>query len=187
MLQTSQRFHDSLPAGHQASNSQERKGPLQSCERAYSNVYQALPLPFLSQHTHVSDPKTCSAHASGRVKFCYIFSCACFGYCNDFQLSIGGVTGATPGPEQSHDPNSLRPPKGDYRIPSSRFHAPAGIADFTPDYSWAIASDRLGGNGVILTRDQIIEDARYNAVLKRAKWLGVDTTKSARTIQAPPP
>ena len=68
--------------------------------------------------------------------------------------------------------NSVRPPSSDYRI-----------VDFAPDYSWAIASDSLGGNGVILSRDQIIEDATYNAFLNRAKWLGVDTTNFTRTIQ----
>ena len=71
--------------------------------------------------------------------------------------------------------NSVRPPSSDYRI-----------VDFAPDYSWAIASDSLGGNGVVLTRDQIIEDATYNALLNRAKWLGVRTTKFTRTVQIAP-
>lgn len=67
-------------------------------------------------------------------------------------------------------------PSGDYRI-----------VDFAPDYSWAIASDSFGRNGVILTRAQIIDDATYTAVLYRAKWLGVDTSKFTRTIQISPP
>jgi lipocalin len=72
--------------------------------------------------------------------------------------------------------STLLPPSGDYRI-----------VDFAPDYSWAIASDSFGGNGVILTRDRIIEDATYNAILNRTKWLGVDTTKFTRTMQIAPP
>ena len=72
--------------------------------------------------------------------------------------------------------STLLPPSSDYRI-----------VDFAPDYSWAIASDRFGKNGVILTRDQIIVDATYDAILNRAKWLGVNTTKFTRTTQIAPP
>ncbi len=68
--------------------------------------------------------------------------------------------------------NSLRPPSSDYRI-----------LDFAPDYSWAIASDSSGREGVVLTRDQIIEDATYRVLLDRAKWLGVDIRKLTRTRQ----
>ena len=69
------------------------------------------------------------------------------------------------------------------RAPSSDYR----IVDFAPDYSWAIASDSFGRNGVILTRDKIIGDANYNIILNRAKWLGVDTRKLTRTIQTAPP
>lgn len=72
--------------------------------------------------------------------------------------------------------NSQRPPSSDYRI-----------VDFAPDYSWAIASDSLGGEGVVLTREQIIDDATYRALLNRAGWLGVDTKKFRRTTQIAPP
>ena len=72
--------------------------------------------------------------------------------------------------------STLLPPSGDYRI-----------LDFAPDYSWAIASDRVGGNGVILTRDQIIGDSAYAALLNRAKWLGVDLRRFTRTEQSIPP
>lgn len=72
--------------------------------------------------------------------------------------------------------NSVRPPSRDYRI-----------VDFAPDYSWAIASDSFGGNGVILSREQVIEDTEYNALLGLATRLGVDTTKFTRTNQIAPP
>jgi apolipoprotein D and lipocalin family protein len=72
--------------------------------------------------------------------------------------------------------STSRPPSSDYRI-----------IDFAPDYSWAIASDRFGGNGVILTRDQIIGDETYQAILDRAAWLGVKTNKFTRTVQTAPP
>jgi lipocalin len=72
--------------------------------------------------------------------------------------------------------STQRPPSSDYKI-----------VDFAPDYSWAIASDSFGKNGVILTREQIIEDTTYAAILYRADWLGLDTRKFTRTTQIAPP
>ncbi len=37
------------------------------------------------------------------------------------------------------------------------------IIDYAPDYSWAIVSDPDGTSGFILTRDQFIAEAEYNA------------------------
>ena len=47
------------------------------------------------------------------------------------------------------------------------------ILDYAPDYSWAIVGDPIGYSGYILTRDQVISDAEYNALVDRAKQLGV--------------
>lgn len=47
------------------------------------------------------------------------------------------------------------------------------ILDYAPDYSWAIVSDPSGYSGYILTRDQVIADTEYNALVDRARELGV--------------
>ncbi|MCE9516436.1 MAG: lipocalin family protein, partial [Mycobacterium sp.] len=47
------------------------------------------------------------------------------------------------------------------------------ILDYAPDYSWAIVSDPNGTSGFILTRDQFIPEAEYNALVERAYQLGV--------------
>ena len=58
------------------------------------------------------------------------------------------------------------------------------IVDFAPDYSWAIASDPLGRNVVILTRDNLIDNTEYEMLARRAAWLGgVDISKITRTRQ----
>ena len=50
------------------------------------------------------------------------------------------------------------------------------ILDYAPDYSWAIVSDPTGTSGSILTRDQVIPEAEYNALVARAYRLGVRGT-----------
>lgn len=50
------------------------------------------------------------------------------------------------------------------------------ILDYAPDYSWAIVSDPTGASGTILTRDQVIPEAEYNALVSRAYQLGVRGT-----------
>ena len=47
------------------------------------------------------------------------------------------------------------------------------ILDYAPDYSWAIVGDSIGYSGYILTREQTITDDEYNALVARAKQLGV--------------
>ncbi len=53
------------------------------------------------------------------------------------------------------------------------------ILDYGPgrhvdgQYEWAIVSDSSGSSGFILTRDQTITEAEYNALVARAKQLGV--------------
>ncbi len=47
------------------------------------------------------------------------------------------------------------------------------ILDYAPDYSWAIVGDPNGTSGYILTRDQFIPEAEYNALVARAYQLGV--------------
>ncbi len=47
------------------------------------------------------------------------------------------------------------------------------ILDYAPDYSWAIVGDPIGYSGYILTRDQFITDDEYNALVARARELGV--------------
>ena len=58
------------------------------------------------------------------------------------------------------------------------------ILDYAPDYSWAIVGDPNGTAGYILTRDQEITDAEYNALVARAYQLGVSRT-IIRTLQFP--
>ncbi|MCE9631231.1 MAG: lipocalin family protein [Planctomycetia bacterium] len=50
------------------------------------------------------------------------------------------------------------------------------ILDYAPDYSWAIVSDPTGSSGTILTRDQVIPEGEYNALVARAYRLGVKRT-----------
>ncbi|MEI6240493.1 MAG: lipocalin family protein [Planctomycetia bacterium] len=50
------------------------------------------------------------------------------------------------------------------------------ILDYAPDYSWAIVSDANGTSGTILTREQVIPEAAYNALVARAYRLGVRGT-----------
>ena len=47
------------------------------------------------------------------------------------------------------------------------------IMDYAPDYSWAIVSDPRLFSGYILTRDQIIPADEYQALVDRARQLGV--------------
>ena len=47
------------------------------------------------------------------------------------------------------------------------------ILDYAPDYSWAIVSDPSGFSGYILTRDQTIPADEYDALVARARQLGV--------------
>ncbi|MCX6480261.1 MAG: lipocalin family protein [Mycobacterium sp.] len=48
------------------------------------------------------------------------------------------------------------------------------ILDYAPDYSWAIVGDPNGTSGYILTRDQFIPEAEYNALVAKAYQLGVN-------------
>ena len=50
------------------------------------------------------------------------------------------------------------------------------ILDYAPDYSWAIVGNVSGSSGTILTRDQVILEAEYNALVARAIQLGVRGT-----------
>lgn len=50
------------------------------------------------------------------------------------------------------------------------------ILDYAPDYSWALVSDSTGTSGSILTRDQVISEAMYTALVARAHRLGVRGT-----------
>jgi len=47
------------------------------------------------------------------------------------------------------------------------------ILDFDPDYAWAIVGDANGTSGYILTREQTIDPALYDALVARAYQLGV--------------
>ena len=58
------------------------------------------------------------------------------------------------------------------------------ILDYAPDYAWAIVGDPNGTAGYILTRDQEITDAEYNALVARAYELGVKRNIT-RTAQFP--
>ena len=50
------------------------------------------------------------------------------------------------------------------------------ILDYAPDYSWAIVGGPNGTSGSILTRDQVIPEAEYTALVSRAYQLGVRGT-----------
>ena len=58
------------------------------------------------------------------------------------------------------------------------------ILDYAPDYSWAIVGNASGSSGTILTRDQVILEAEYNALVARAIQLGV-RGNITRTAQYP--
>ena len=58
------------------------------------------------------------------------------------------------------------------------------ILDYAPDYGWAIVGNASGSSGTILTRDQVIPGAEYNALVARAIQLGVRGTITS-TAQYP--
>ena len=60
------------------------------------------------------------------------------------------------------------------------------ILDYAPDYSWAIVGDPNGTSGYILTRDKIVDEDFYNALVARAYQLGVNRL-IIRTQQFPDP
>lgn len=47
------------------------------------------------------------------------------------------------------------------------------ILDYAPDYSWSIVSDSSGFSGYILSRTPTMSDAQYQALVDRARTLGV--------------
>jgi len=59
------------------------------------------------------------------------------------------------------------------------------IMDYDPGYKWVIVSDPTLRSGYILTRDQTISADEYDALVKRAKQLGV-TGRITVTKQFPP-
>jgi lipocalin len=60
------------------------------------------------------------------------------------------------------------------------------ILDYAPDYAWAIVGDPNGTSGYILTRDKIVDEDFYDALVTRAYQLGVNRT-IIRTQQFPAP
>lgn len=60
------------------------------------------------------------------------------------------------------------------------------ILDYAPDYSWAIVSDPTGTSGSILTRDRVIPEAEYKALVARAYRLGVRGTITPTAHYLPP-
>jgi lipocalin len=60
------------------------------------------------------------------------------------------------------------------------------ILDYAPDYSWMIVGDANGTSGTILTRQQLLFEDEYNALLSRAYQLGVRGTITP-TAQYPSP
>lgn len=61
------------------------------------------------------------------------------------------------------------------------------ILDYAPDYSWAIVGDPSGTSGSILTRDQIIPDEAYEALVTRASQVGVRRTITRTSQEAAVP
>jgi lipocalin len=57
--------------------------------------------------------------------------------------------------------------------PNNREPGNYWILDYDPDYKWVIVSDPSYRSGYILTRDQTIPEAEYNALVARAQQLGV--------------
>ena len=47
------------------------------------------------------------------------------------------------------------------------------ILDYAPDYRWAIVSDPTGFSGYILSRSQTLPSVEYQALVARARELGV--------------
>ena len=68
--------------------------------------------------------------------------------------------------------------------PNSREPGNYWILDYEPNYKWVIVSDSTYTSGYILTRDQTIPAAEYQALLDRAKQLGV-TGRITPTQQFP--
>ena len=62
------------------------------------------------------------------------------------------------------------------------------ILDYAPEYSWAIVGDPNGISGTILTREQLLSEAEYNALVARAYRLGVwgTITPTAQYPTIPP-
>ena len=60
------------------------------------------------------------------------------------------------------------------------------ILDYAPDYSWAIVGDASGSSGTILTREQVILEAEYKALVARAYRLGVRGTITPTAQYLPP-
>ena len=69
--------------------------------------------------------------------------------------------------------------------PNSKEPGNYWILDYEPNYKWVIVSDSTGSSGYILTRDQTIPEAEYNALVDRAKQLGVKG-RITPTQQFPP-
>jgi lipocalin len=63
-----------------------------------------------------------------------------------------------------------------FGVPTSDEPGNYWILDYAPDYSWAIVGDPTGTSGSILTRDQVIPEAEYTALVSRAYRLGVRGT-----------
>ena len=60
-----------------------------------------------------------------------------------------------------------------FGMPNDREPGNYWILDYDPNYKWVIVSDPTYSSGYILTRDQTIPEAEYNALLDLAKQLGV--------------
>ncbi len=71
------------------------------------------------------------------------------------------------------------------RLPQGNEPGNYWILDYAPDYSWAIVSDASLRSGYILTRDQVITEEAYNALVAKAYELGV-TGRILQTKQFPP-
>jgi lipocalin len=72
-----------------------------------------------------------------------------------------------------------------FATPNSKEPGNYWILDYDPGYKWVIVSDSTYSSGYILTRDQTIPAAEYQALLDRAKQLGVKG-RITPTQQFPP-
>jgi len=72
-----------------------------------------------------------------------------------------------------------------FGTPNDREPGNYWILDYEPNYKWVIVSDPSYSSGYILTRDQTIPAAEYQALLDRAKQLGVKG-RITPTQQFPP-